>query len=218
MPAASTIKVLISVALWEAVAAGELDVTARVPVAEMTPGDPDGLVPGLDPETELALPDLDLLMLSVSDNDATNAVIDRIGMAAVNAVADRLGLRDTALRRRMLDFESAAAGRDNTTCAGDMARLMAALATADELDRRVCDRVLGGLGRSQHRDIIPRYLPPGATAVASKQGNLAEVCHDVALVEHGEQVTALVVMSSPAAAPDGLARLAAAALGDSSTV
>ena len=42
MPAASTIKVLISVALWEAVAAGALDSAARVPVAEMTPGDPDG--------------------------------------------------------------------------------------------------------------------------------------------------------------------------------
>ena len=44
-------------------------------------------------------------MLSVSDNDATNAIIDRLGMPAVNAVADRLGLRHTALRRRMLDFE-----------------------------------------------------------------------------------------------------------------
>ena len=42
----------------------------------MTLGDPEGLVPGFDPATELALADLDLLMLSVSDNDATNAIID----------------------------------------------------------------------------------------------------------------------------------------------
>ena len=195
-----------------------LDSTARVPVAELTPGDPDGLVPGLDPATELALADLDLLMLSVSDNDATNGIIDRLGMPAVNAVADRLGLRHTAVRRRMLDFGSAASGRDNTTCAADLARLMAALATPGELEQDVCERVLGGLGRSQHRDIIPRYLPPGATAVACKQGDLAEVRHDAALVERGERVTALAVMSSPAAAPDGLARLAAAALDDCSTI
>ena len=162
--------------------------------------------------------DLDLLMLSVSDNDATNAIIDRLGMPAVNAVADRLGLGHTALRRRMLDFESAASGCDNTTCAADLARLMAALATSGELEPPVCQRVLGGLGRSQHRDIIPRYLPPGATAVACKQGDLAEVRHDAALVEHGGRVTALAVMSSPAAAPDGLARVAAAALEDCSTI
>ena len=54
--------------------------------------DPEGLVPGFDPTTELALADLDLLMLSVSDNDATNAIIDALGMEAVNAVGARLGL------------------------------------------------------------------------------------------------------------------------------
>ncbi len=218
MPAASTVKVLISVALWEAVVAGRLESTARVPVAEMTTADPEALVPGFDPETELTLGDLDLLMLSVSDNTATNAIIDRLGMAAVNAVSDRLGLRHTVVRRRMLDFEAAASGSDNTTCAEDLARLMAALDGAAKLDQRVCERVLGGLGRSQHRDIIPRYLPPGATAVACKQGDLAEVRHDAALVRQGDRVTALAVMSSPAAAPDGLARVAAAALEDCSTV
>ena len=92
----------------------------------MTLGDPEGLVPGFDPATEFALADLDLLMLSVSDNDATNAIIDRVGMDAVNAVGARLELRHTALRRRMMDFTAARSGRDNTTCAGDLAALMSA--------------------------------------------------------------------------------------------
>ena len=84
---------LISIALWEAIAAGVLNSGERVAARDMTLGDPEGLVPGFDPATEFALADLDLLMLSVSDNDATNAMIDRVGMDAVNAVGARLELR-----------------------------------------------------------------------------------------------------------------------------
>ena len=218
MPSASTIKVLISIALWEAIAAGVLNSGERVAARDMTLGDPEGLVPGFDPATEFALADLDLLMLSVSDNDATNAIIDRVGMDAVNAVGARLELRHTALRRRMMDFTAARSGRDNTTCAGDLAALMSALGAARGIRPEVTARVLAGLGRSQHRDIIPRYLPPGVTALACKQGDLAAVRHDAALVEREGTLTALAVMSCPAAAPDGLARLAARALEDVSVL
>ena len=145
MPSASTIKVLISVALWEAVKAGVLDSAARVPASEMTLGDPEGLVPGFDPATEFALADLDLLMLSVSDNDATNAIIDRVGMDAVNTVGARLGLTRTVLRRHMLDIEAASAGRDNTTCAADLAALTAALGSAREIHSDVTTCVAPGL-------------------------------------------------------------------------
>jgi beta-lactamase class A len=211
MPSASTIKVLISVALWEAVKAGVLDSAARVSASEMTLGDPDGLVPGFDPATEFALADLDLLMLSVSDNDATNAIVERVGMDAVNAVGARLGLTHTVLRRQMLDLAAAAAGRDNTTCAADLAALMAALGSGAGIAPEVAERVLHGLRRSQHRDIIPRYLPPGVTSVACKQGDIAAVRHDAALISDGTRLTAMAVMSRPPAAPDGLARLASSA-------
>ena len=49
----------------------------------------------------------------VSDNDATNIVIAFVGFERVAALAAELGLRDTALRRQMMDWEAAAAGRDN---------------------------------------------------------------------------------------------------------
>jgi beta-lactamase class A len=214
MPSASTIKVLISVALWEAVAAGALDSSARVPASEMTLGDPDALVPGFDPATEFALSDLDLLMLSVSDNDATNAIIDRVGMDAVNAVGARLGLTHTVLRRHMLDLAAVKDGRDNTTSAADLAALMAALGAAAGIAPEIAERVLHGLGRSQHRDIIPRYLPLSVTSVACKQGDIAAVRHDAALISDGARLTALAVMSRPPAAPDGLARLASGAYAD----
>ena len=76
MPAASTIKVLVSAAFWSAAERGEIDPGTRVNVAEIPAAGGGGLVESMHPQTALCLADLDLLMLAVSDNAATNVIID----------------------------------------------------------------------------------------------------------------------------------------------
>ena len=92
----------------------------------------------------MCLADLDLLMLAVSDNAATNVVIAAVGMERVNALAAGLGLEHTRLRRRMMDAAAVARGEDNTTCAADMVALLQALVRADGVPRRACRRVACG--------------------------------------------------------------------------
>jgi beta-lactamase class A len=212
LPAASTIKVLVSAAFWTAAERGELDPGLRVAVrATPAPGG-GGLLESVHPETAPALADLDLLMLAVSDNAATNVLIDAVGMARVNALAAALGLAGTRLRRRMMDTDAAARGEDNTTSAADMVALLAALATPGAIPDSARRRVLAGLAQSQHTDIVPRYLPvAGRCVIASKQGELEHVRHDVALIDEGDRRVAIAVLSSPAGAAEGLARVAAAA-------
>jgi beta-lactamase class A len=209
MPAASTVKVLISAALWCAVEEGELDAGRRIEAGETPAPGGGGLLESLDAATALTLADLDVLMLAVSDNAATNALIEIVGAERVNALAARLGLAATALRRAMMDVEAAERGEDNTTSAADMATLMAALGRADEIPARSCRRVLHGLGQSHHTDVIARHLSRPGRVVACKQGMLDSVLHDVALVEDARDRVALAVLSSPPAAAEGLARLAA---------
>jgi beta-lactamase class A len=212
MPAASTIKVLISAAFWTAAERAELDPSARVAVrATPAPGG-GGLLESMHADTQPALADLDLLMLAVSDNAATNVLIDVVGMPRVNALAAGLGLRSTRLQRLMMDTAAAARGEDNTTSAADMVALLAALARPGPIPERARRRVLAGLGQSHHTDIVPRFLPVAAQRViASKQGELAGVRHDVALIDEGDRRVAVAALSCPAAAAEGLARAAAAA-------
>ncbi len=212
MPAASTIKVLVSAAFWSGAGRGELDPGRRVRVRAVAAPGGGGLLESMHPETAPTLADLDLLMLAVSDNAATNVLIDAVGMARVNALAAGLGLACTRLRRHMMDADAAARGEENTTSAADMVALLAALATPGAIPDRARRRVLAGLAQSQHTDIIPRYLPAaGQRVIASKQGELAHVRHDVALLDEGDRRVAIAVLSSPAAAAEGLARAAAAA-------
>ena len=175
MPAASTVKVLISAAMWCAVEEGALDAGRRLTAGEAPAPGGGGLLESFDRGTALTLADLDILMLAVSDNAATNALMEVVGLDRVNALAARLGLTRTAVRRPMMDVEAAERGDDNTTCAGDMAALMAALGRAAEIPLRACRRVLHGLGQSHHTDVIARHLSAPGRVVACKQGMLA-VC------------------------------------------
>jgi beta-lactamase class A len=209
MPAASTVKVLISAALWCAVEARELDAARRIEVGSTPAPGGGGLLESFDSGTALTLADLDVLMLAVSDNAATNALIEVVGMDRVNALAARLGLGHTALRREMMDVAAAERGDDNTTCAADMAMLMAALGRGGEIPAVASRRVLHGLGQSHHTDVIARHLSRPGRVVACKQGLLDTVLHDVALVEDPHGRVAMAVLSSPPAATEGLARLAA---------
>ena len=209
LPAASTVKPLVSIALWRAIAAGAVDPQLRIPAGELPVPGGGGLAESLDAATALCPADLDLLMLAVSDNSATNALIELLGFDAVNAEADRLGLQGTRVRRLMGDERAIAAGRENTTTAGDLARIVEAL--AGERHRRT----LAAMGESHHTDIIPSLLSSDGRVIACKQGDLpGRVRHDMALVDDGEHPVALAVCSSPPAAPTGLAQLAAAAYRD----
>src|SRR5262249_7759723 len=83
----------------------------------------NGLTPGI---TRITLRDLATMMVAVSDNSATNVLIDRVGMENVNALLDSLSLSHTRLRRKMMDVQAAAQGRENISTPSEMASLLRA--------------------------------------------------------------------------------------------
>jgi beta-lactamase class A len=104
--AASVFKVLVALEFFRQVHAGRLVATDRVRLwpGEGTPG-PTGFSTFAD-EIEVSLRDLSRMMLVVSDNAATDVLLDRVGVDAVNATAKALGLVDTVVAgtlRELLD-------------------------------------------------------------------------------------------------------------------
>ena len=92
---ASVFKVAVLVELYRRAAAGDLDVTdrIRIPVSTRTVG-PTGLSVMRD-DVELSLRDLAQLMISVSDNTATDVLMARLGPQRIQATVEALGLTDT---------------------------------------------------------------------------------------------------------------------------
>ena len=186
MPSFSTIKVLLAAAFWRAVAAGELREERPYAFQPWQAVGGAGVLRGFRHAARLALADYLHLALVVSDNDATNVVLASVGFERVDALAGELGLRHTVLRRQMMDWDAAAAGRDNLTCARRprhpvrAARRAATRGSAPQ----ACERVLASLALQEHRDGLPRGLPDDATYAGKPGDDLPEgrFCHDCGLV------------------------------------
>ena len=187
VPSASTIKVPVLVAVLRAVQAGRLGLDEPVPLpppgARVGGSGPLQLLPSL---TALPVHELLLLMVCLSDNDATNVLLDRLdavaGPQAVGAALALVPTRATHLRRRLMDAEAAARGLQNETTAADLADLLVALRAGRLLDAERTRVALDVLGRQQFREGLPAYLPE-SVPVASKTGEIFGVRADVALVE-----------------------------------
>src|SRR5690606_14639683 len=113
--------------LWaflEQADAGALDPAEWWTLGDHHRVDGTGVLRHLQAGARLTLLDLATLMIVVSDNTATNALIDRLGMASIQVTISRLGLAGTRLGRKMYDFEARARGFENVTCARDIAALL----------------------------------------------------------------------------------------------
>ena len=136
-----------------------------------------GLTPGV---TQLTNRDLATMMVAVSDNSATNVLIDRVGMENVNALLDSLGLHNTKLRRKMMDVKAAAEGRENISTPQDMLTLLEKIYQGKVLNKDMTTDFFKML--STHKDsFIPRDLPDGLQ-IANKPGELEAVRNDSGIV------------------------------------
>jgi beta-lactamase class A len=212
LPAYSTIKVLLAMAFWRAVERGELSEAESLAFPPGRSVGGGGVLRGFRHTVTLAFADYVHLMLAVSDNDATNVVAGVVGFDRVNDLAAELGLRQTIMRRLMMDAEAAAAGRENHTCAADLARLFEELATGQALGPMVADPVLAALARQEHLDGIARYLPVSAS-YAGKCGDDSPVgrhAHDCALIGEGERRVVMAIMTDSAGGFEAVSRTGSA--------
>ncbi len=180
-PQASSIKIAVLAELYRQAQAGKLKLTDlyTVQAADLVP-DSDimsGLTPGV---TRITLRDLATIMVAVSDNSATNVLIDRVGMENLNALMDSLGLAHTRLRRKMMDLKAASEGRENISTPAEMMTLLRDLYLGKVLNKEMTADFFTML--STHKDsFIPRDLPEGLR-IANKPGELEGVRNDSGVV------------------------------------
>lgn len=192
---ASSIKITVLANLYLQVQQGKLKLTDSYAVqsSDLVP-DSDimgGLTPGV---TRLTLRDLATMMVAVSDNSATNVLIDRVGMPNVNAMLDSLGLRHTRLRRKMMDLQAAKEGRENISSPHEMMTLLDAIYRGKVLNKESTADFFSML--STNKDSwIPRDLPSGLK-IANKPGSLEAVRNDSGIVFVEGRPYVICVMTS----------------------
>jgi beta-lactamase class A len=192
-PTASTIKLAVLYEIERQVQEGRLSLDAVKPL------DPKAAVAGSGILHELGTPALSLrdytvLMIVLSDNTATNVLIDTVGMQAVTARMLALGLRETKLRRKMIDLAAAKRGDENVSTPAEIARLLEILHRGEGLQPACRDEALAILKKEKVSPLVQGV--PAGVEVASKPGELEGVRVDAGIVYAKNRPYIFSVMST----------------------
>ena len=128
-PQGSAIKIPILIELFRRADLGELKLTDRLPVRRDNQVGGSGLLQYFsDGGSEMSVHDLAVAMIVLSDNSATNILIDRLGMDRVSGTMAELGARQTKLQRKMIRPDESAKGNENLSTPAEAADLMVRIA------------------------------------------------------------------------------------------
>ena len=195
---ASSIKIAILATLLKQDQDGRLHLTDLVPLPKSEFVGGSGVLQYFDGSGEqLTIHDLAVMMIVLSDNTATNFILDRVGIDPVNAFLDANGFKATRLNRRMMDSAAMAAGRENVSTPDEMSRLLDALYHGKLLDDAHTKQALQIL-RYPKDTPLARGLPDNV-AHADKPGSLTRVRTDSGIVLLENHPYILCVMINHAA-------------------
>ena len=192
-PTASAIKLAIVYELFKQAEEGKAGLDERVTLDRRQAVGGTGVLVELGTPT-LSIRDYAVLMVMLSDNTATNILIDRLGMDAIAARMQGLGLTGTKLRRHMMDTEAARRGDENVSTPEELVRLLQAMYGPAAAGReRLPDAI--ELLKKPKENRLRRGLPPGVVS-ADKSGELEGVRVDAGIVFAKNRPYVLCVMTT----------------------
>ncbi len=200
-PQASSIKIPVLLELYRQAQTGTVKLDERVEISKALLAGGSGVLQNFaDGGSALSLRDLAVLMIVLSDNTATNILIDRVGMEKMNGLLAHHGLRQTRLQRRMLDTEAQRAGRENLSTPLEMVWLLGLLHQGKILNAENTAAVIEIL--SYPKNTALRRGLSGNVRLANKPGSLTGVACDSGIVYLEGRPYAISVMTTYGPAGD----------------
>lgn len=197
MRSASIIKLFVLAALFEQVEKGEMDLTEQYVLEAEDKVSGTGDIQNMQDGTELTLLTLAEKMIIISDNTATNILINLMGgIEKVQNIIVELGYSDVQLKRLMVDLESLKAGEDNYVTAEDVGRILADIYQEKLVSKSASQKMLDILKQQTDRRMLAQNLPSDVTYYG-KTGNFEDygVQNDAAIIETPNGAFILVFLS-----------------------
>jgi beta-lactamase class A len=159
MPTASVFKLPLLVEVFRQSETGALDLDERVTFRAEDVVMGSGILRDFSPGLQPTLRDLAMMMVIVSDNSATNLLLDRVGgPQRVNATMRELGLGSIVVHRRIVFGEITTNGSLAEAAPRDLMRLVAMLAREELVSPQASRAILAILGRQRYLEQTPRFV------------------------------------------------------------
>ncbi|HEX7240519.1 MAG TPA: serine hydrolase [Longimicrobiaceae bacterium] len=199
-PSASLIKVSILVALLDEVRRGTLRLDERMGMIAKDRVGGSGVLQYMESGLPLTVGDAAWLMIVLSDNTATNLILDKVNVRPVWAKMDSLGLprtrihSKTFLRSTSVAPDSSAKYGLGVTTPDETVRLFALLHEGRAVSPALDSLALAMLRANQDGSKLTRWLPESVT-VAHKSGDVDRARNDCGIVYGPDAPVALCVMT-----------------------
>lgn len=177
VPSASMIKLLILLKALDECDKGKINIEDITNLDDYEKVDGSGILKELSGDHKFSIRELLTLMIIVSDNTATNILIDLLGMEEINKIGRDLGLEKTNLERKMMDSHAKEKGLENFTSSNEILKLLKMIYEKEFVSEDYSDLALDILLRQQERQRLQRYLPEDLK-IASKSGDLDNLEND----------------------------------------
>ncbi len=196
--AASTIKLPILVAFFQDVDRGNIDLEEELTMTKEVIAQGSGEMQKQPVGTKFSALETADKMMTISDNTATNMLIQRLGgMEELNERFMKLGLTTTRLRNPLPDLEGT-----NTTSPEDLGNLLVKIAHGRLISLRSRDRLLQIMRNIVRDTLLPQGLESGAI-IAHKTGDIESVLADVGMIDmpSGKRYIAAILVKRPSNSP-----------------
>ncbi len=202
MPTASLIKLPVMIEAYQQVAEGKIKLSDPLTLRKEDEVPGSGVLTDLfSPGITFPLRDAVRLMIDVSDNTATNLVLDKIGIGATAKRMEEWGFPNTKIHSKsfrrdtsVFPERSKQFGLGSTT-AREMVSILEKLHQGKLVSPDACKEMITILKRCDDRDKFPRLLPPGVQ-VAHKTGWVSDVSTDAGILYWAKGPVALCVLTS----------------------
>ncbi|MCG0276220.1 MAG: class A beta-lactamase-related serine hydrolase [Thermosediminibacteraceae bacterium] len=194
-PSASIIKLWILWKLYKEVERGKIDLSQEIILKDEIKAGGFGVLQYLHSGLNPSIKDLATLMIILSDNTATNVLIDILDINAINEEIKQLGMTNTVLQRKMMDLGAKAKELDNFTSAKDTYLILKNIAKGEGISSASRQEILDILLKQQCNNKLPLLMPAG-TKFAHKTGDLPSIEHDAGILFVNEREIIVVVMMS----------------------
>ena len=195
-PCASVIKIPMVALLLRDGIDKKIELDSPHPISKENYVGGTGIINNLDHQFQPTLRDLGKLMIMMSDNTATNEVMDVLNVDRFEEFCQEEGYSHIIWQRKMMDFQAIKEGKNNFMCVGEIGEIIYRIAMKSFVSPQISDTIFSYMCEQKYRNKLPSLvpavasysgivdkIPEGQVLVGNKTGDLVGIQHDVGFFE-----------------------------------
>lgn len=155
-----------------------------------------GILNAMADPVNLSIRNFCMLMIGLSDNSATNTLIELVGMKNVSNTMQSLGFGNTRLQRKMIDQQASLRNEENLSTPAEAVKIMRLLYEGKFIDKTTSEEVLSILKKNPVENSKIASGVPANVKLAFKTGGMGGVSTEWAIVYLQNRPYALAIMEN----------------------